>query len=92
MLYMLVAMPHSGHTGAPWMAGGLGADMAGMALPVVGWALAVYFSATALVLVRWRSPAGPDGLPSVLTAPTAMTACQTTMAGGTAVMLVAMLA
>jgi hypothetical protein len=92
MLYMLTAMPHSGHAGAPWLAGGLGPDMTGLALPVVGWVLAAYFLASAVVLVRWRSPAGPDGLPALITAPGAMTACQTTMAAGTGVMLVAMLA
>lgn len=92
MLYMLTAMPHGGHTGAPWLAGGLGPGMAGMALPVVGWVLAAYFLASAVVLVRWRSPAGPAGLPALLTAPAAMTACQTTMAAGTGAMLVAMLA
>jgi hypothetical protein len=94
MLYMLTAMPHSGHAGAPWLAGGpRPADgVADMALPVVGWALAAYFLASAVVLVRWRSPAGPAGLPTVLTAPVAMTACQTTMAAGTGAMLVAMLA
>lgn len=92
MLYMLTAMRHSGHSGAPWMAGGLGPEMTGLALPVVGWALAAYFLASAIVLVRWRSPAGPAGLPALITAPTAMTACQTTMAAGTGVMLVAMLA
>ena len=91
MLYMLTAMPHSGHTGAPWLSGGLD-GMTGMALPVVGWALAAYFLASAVVLVRWRSPAGPAGLPAVITAPAAMTACQTTMAAGTGAMLVAMLA
>jgi hypothetical protein len=92
MLYMLMAMPHTGHSGAPWMSGGLGMDMAGMALPVVGWVLAAYFLAMAVVLVRWRSPAGPAGLPTLLTAPAVMTACQTTMAAGTSVMLVVMLA
>jgi hypothetical protein len=94
MLYMLTAMPHSGHTGAPWLAGGLDGmtGMAGMALPAVGWVLAAYFLAWAAVLVRWRSPAGPSGLPALLTAPAAMTACQTTMAAGTGAMLVAMLA
>jgi hypothetical protein len=91
MLYMLTAMPHSGHTGAPWLSGGLD-GMTEMALPVVGWVLAAYFLASAVVLVRWRSPAGPDGLPAVITAPAAMTACQTTMAAGTGAMLVAMLA
>lgn len=91
MLYMLTAMPHSGHTGAPWLPGGLD-GMAGMALPVVGWVLAAYFLTWAVVLVRWRSPAGPAGLPALLTAPAAMTACQTTMAAGTGAMLVAMLA
>jgi hypothetical protein len=99
MLYMLMAMPHGGghghggHPGAPWMAGdGLGADMTGMAMPSVGWALAVYFFATAAMTVRRRSPACPAGLPALITAPTVMTACQTTMAAGTGVMLVAMLA
>lgn len=92
MLYMLMAMPHGGHSGAPWMSGGLGTEMAGMAMPVVGWVLAAYFLATAVVLVRWRAPAGPAGLPALLTAPTVMTACQTTMAAGTGAMLVAMLA
>lgn len=92
MVYMLTAMRHSGHSGAPWMTGGLGPEMTGLALPVVGWTLAAYFLASAVVLVRWRSPAGPAGLPALITAPTAMTACQTTMAAGTGVMLVAMLA
>lgn len=92
MLYMLMAMPHAGHSGAPWMPGGLGPEMAGMALPGVGWVLAAYFLTSAVVLVRWRSPAGPDGLPALITAQAAMTACQTTMAAGTGVMLIAMLA
>lgn len=92
MLYMLTAMPHAGHSGTPWLPGGLGPDMAGLALPVVGWVLAAYFLASAVVLVRWRSPAGPAGLPALITAPAAMTACQTTMAAGTGVMLLAMLA
>lgn len=92
MLYMLTAMPHGGHTGAPWLTGGLGPEMSGMALPVVGWVLAAYFFATAAVLARWRSPAGPEGLPTLLTGRPAMTACQTTMAAGTGAMLVAMLA
>ena len=92
MLYMLTAMRHSGHSGAPWMTGGLGPEMTGLALPVVGWSLAAYFLASAVVLARWRSPAGPAGLPVLITAPTAMTACQTAMAAGTGVMLVAMLA
>lgn len=92
MLYMLTAMPHAGHSGAPWLQGGLGPDMTGMALPVLGWVLATYFLASAVVLARWRSPAGPGGLPTLITAPAAMTACQTTMAAGTGVMLVAMLA
>jgi hypothetical protein len=87
MLYMLTAMPHGGHT--PWLADGFGG---GMALPVVGWALAAYFLAMAVVLVRWRAPAGPSGLPELLTAPRPMAACQTTMAAGTSGMLVAMLA
>jgi hypothetical protein len=63
-----------------------------MALPVVGWVLAAYFLALAVVLVRWRAPAGPTGLPTLLTAPTPMTACQTTMAAGTSGMLITMLA
>jgi hypothetical protein len=92
MLYMLTAMPHAGHSGAPWLPGGIGPEMTGLALPVVGWALAAYFLASAVVLVRWRSPAGPDGLPALITARAAMTACQTTMAAGTGVMLIAMLA
>jgi hypothetical protein len=91
MLYMLTAMPHSGHAGAPWLSGGLD-GMTAVALPVVGWALAAYFLAWAMVLVRWRSPAAPARLSAVLTAPGAMTACQTTMAAGTGAMLVAMLA
>ncbi|GAB1508159.1 DUF5134 domain-containing protein [Actinophytocola sp. KF-1] len=92
MLYMLTAMPHAGHSGAPWLPGGLGPDMTGMALPALGWVLAAYFLASAVVLVRWRSPAGPDGLPAVITGQAAMTACQTTMAAGTGVMLIVMLA
>ncbi len=92
MLYMLTAMPHAWHSGAPWLPGGLGPEMTGMALPVVGWVLAAYFLTSAVVLVRWRSPAGPDGLPALITAHAAMTACQTTMAAGTGVMLIAMLA
>jgi hypothetical protein len=92
MLYMLTAMRHSGHSGAPWMTGGLGPEMSGLALPLVGWTLAAYFLGSAIVLVRWRSPAGPAGLPALITAQAAMTACQTTMAAGTGVMLVAMLA
>lgn len=91
MLYMLTAMPHRGRAGAPWLSGGLD-GMAEMALPLVGWVLAAYFLASTVVLVRWRSPAGPAGLPTVLTAHAAMTACQTTMAAGTGAMLVAMLA
>ena len=92
MLYMLTAMPHAGHPSAPWLDGGFdGGFGTGMALPVVGWVLAAYFLASAAVLVRWRSPAGPEGLPTLLTASSPMTACQTTMAAGTSAMLVAML-
>jgi hypothetical protein len=90
MLYMLTATPHGGHRAAPWLDGGLaGMDMA---LPAVGWALAAYFLTWTVVLVRWRSPAGPAGLPPLLTAPRTLAACQTTMAAGTGGMLVAMLA
>lgn len=89
MLYMLTAMSHPGHAGAPWLAGGVGG---GLAFPVVGWALAGYFLALAVVLVRWRAPAGPAGLPVLLTAPRPMAACQATMAAGTSGMLIAMLA
>ena len=92
MLYMMSAMPPgahgSHHPGTPWLDSAFGT---GMALPGLGWALAGYFFALTVVFARWRSPAAPNGLPALLTAPTAMTACQTTMAAGTGSMLVAML-
>jgi hypothetical protein len=93
MLYMLTAMPHGGHRAAPWLDGGLEGGLGtGMALPALGWVLAAYFLVSAVVLARGRSQAGPAGLPALLTAPAAMTACQITMAGGTGAMLVVMLA
>jgi hypothetical protein len=91
MLYMLMAMPHSGHRSSPWLDGDMGWGT-GMALPGLGWALVVYFLVTAVVMVvRWRMPAGPDGLPQVLTTSKGTVACQTTMSIGTGGMLVAML-
>jgi len=99
MVYMLTAMPHGGgghHRSAPWLDGWTGG---GMALPVVGWALAAYFLATATLFVvrtNWRTqvlagPARPAGLPALLTAPRVTATCQAAMALGNGYLLLAML-
>jgi hypothetical protein len=90
MFYLLTAMPHSGHQSAPW----LDEMGTGLAFPLVGWVLAVYFVGAAAVLVsRWRAPAlaGPAGLPAVLSGTRATATCEVTMALGTGYMMVAML-
>jgi len=90
MLYMLFAMPHgSGHHGAPWLDGWA---TPGMALPLVGWALAAYFLVSAvLLLVRTSWRATPASRSSILLTPRIMVACQATMAVGNGYLLVAML-
>lgn len=86
MLYMLTAMSHTGHNSSPWLSGDW---TAGMALPLVGWALVGYFLASAAALLLTARVRSPEGLPAVLTRGT--TACQLTMALGTSTMIAAML-
>lgn len=92
MVYMLAAMPHAGHGSgaAVWLTGHAGP---GLALPLVGWALVVYFGGSAVVLVartNWR-PAPRATAPPILLAPRLTATCQATMALGNGYLLLAML-
>jgi hypothetical protein len=82
MLYMLSAMPHDAQDmSSAWM----GAHRAGLGLPPVGWAFAVYFAGCAVLLGRnLLRPAAVDGagLPTILLAPRIATTGQLIMVLG----------
>jgi hypothetical protein len=89
MLYMLTAMPGSGHhMAAPWVPA---MPEAGLALPLVAWLFAGYFVVHATTLgPRVLRPAdGDHRLPAVLTASRLAVSCQVFMALGMTYMLVA---
>jgi hypothetical protein len=67
-------MPHAGHDSSPWLPGHLGP---GLALPVVGWALAGYLLVSAVVLfahvgrARLANPTASPAPPHLPTHPPA---------------------
>jgi hypothetical protein len=88
---MLAAMPAAGPGPSVWLTGH--DSHHGPALPLVGWTLAAYVAASAVVLVArtdWRPPPRTDA-PSILVAPRVTATCQATMALGNGYLLLAML-
>jgi hypothetical protein len=89
MLYMLAAVPHDArHMAMPWM----DAHPAALGWPVLGWALAAYFAASAVLLgpslVRRPVASGPTRLPAMLRTPRITATCQVAMALGMTYMIV----